>query len=146
MHRVVITGMGVVAPNANNIIDFHKALRQGKSGISHISRFEELGFSCQVGGIPDIRELIDTYMTPLEQKMISSSGIRYATIAGLQAWGNANLPIDEENNNYDHGIIFGAGVSGVDKFREAIYKVDEHKVRRLGSTAVINTMTSGVSA
>ena len=34
----------------------------------------------------------------------------------------------------------------MEKFRESIYKLDEGKVRRLGSTAVAQTMTSGVSA
>ena len=34
----------------------------------------------------------------------------------------------------------------MDKFREAVYKVDEGNVRRLGSTAVIQTMASGISA
>ena len=84
--------------------------------------------------------------TPLELRMINSSGIKYGVIAGLQAWSDAGLEIDKEDNNYDHGIIFGAGISGVDKFRDAIYKVDKLNVRRLGSTVVINTMTSGVSA
>ncbi|MDA9774598.1 beta-ketoacyl-[acyl-carrier-protein] synthase family protein, partial [Saprospiraceae bacterium] len=144
MRRVVITGMGVVAPNAIGLDAFHEAQKNGISGIKHIPKFEELGFSCQVGGIPDISEIIDQYMNALEQRMIGSSGIRYGVIAGLQAWKDAGLEVDENDNNYENGIIFGAGISGVDKFREAIYKVDEGKVRRLGSTVVINTMTSGV--
>jgi 3-oxoacyl-(acyl-carrier-protein) synthase len=47
---------------------------------------------------------------------------------------------------WDLGIIFGAGTSGIEKFREAIYKIDAKNVRRLGSTSVAQTMTSGVSA
>jgi 3-oxoacyl-[acyl-carrier-protein] synthase I len=42
--------------------------------------------------------------------------------------------------------VFGTGTSGVEKFREAIYKLDDGKVRRLGSTTVGQTMMSGVSA
>jgi len=48
--------------------------------------------------------------------------------------------------DFDSGTIFGAGTSGIEKFREAIYKIDDKKVRRIGSTAVAQTMTSGVSA
>lgn len=139
--------MGVVAPNGIGLDQFHKAQSAGKSGIKKIDLFEELKFSCQVGGIPEVtEELLQQYFTPLELRMIDSSGIKYGVIAGLQAWGDAGLEIDKEDNNYDHGIIFGAGISGVDKFRDAIYKVDKLNVRRLGSTVVINTMTSGVSA
>jgi 3-oxoacyl-(acyl-carrier-protein) synthase len=52
----------------------------------------------------------------------------------------------EEAPLWDLGIIFGTGISGVDKFREAIHKIDDKNVRRLGSTSVAQTMTSGVSA
>ena len=31
-------------------------------------------------------------------------------------------------------MVFGTGTSGIEKFREAIYKLDEGKVKRLGST------------
>ena len=34
--RVVITGMGVVAPNGHGLAAFEKALREGISGIRHI--------------------------------------------------------------------------------------------------------------
>lgn len=44
------------------------------------------------------------------------------------------------------GTIFGTGTSGIDKFRESIYKIDDLQTRRLGSTAVAQTMNSGVSA
>jgi 3-oxoacyl-(acyl-carrier-protein) synthase len=46
----------------------------------------------------------------------------------------------------DSGVIFGTGVLGVDKLREAFHKIDDKQVRRLGSTSVIQTMSSGISA
>ena len=48
--------------------------------------------------------------------------------------------------SWDRGILFGTGILGVDKFREAIHLIDEGNVRRLGSTSVIQTMASGISA
>src|SRR5690606_9305336 len=48
--------------------------------------------------------------------------------------------------DYDSGTIFGTGTSGVDKFREAVYLLDDGQVKRLGSTVVVQTMASGVSA
>ena len=38
--RVVITGMGVVAPSGRTVDDFHEALLAGRSGISRVSVFE----------------------------------------------------------------------------------------------------------
>lgn len=147
MKRVVITGIGVVAANGIGKDAFHLSQSKGISGIRKIEEFERLKFSCQVGGIPEINDdILRKYFSDLELRMIDSSGIRYGVIAGLEAWEDAGLEIDKESVDYDHGIIFGAGISGVNKFRDAIYKVDDYNVRRLGSTVVINTMTSGVSA
>ena len=52
----------------------------------------------------------------------------------------------KEEPDWDSGTIFGSGTSGIDKFRERIYKIDDFQTRRLGSTAVAQTMNSGVSA
>ena len=50
--RVVVTGMGVVAPNAIGLEDFDAALRAGRSGIRHLPQLAELKFGCTVGGVP----------------------------------------------------------------------------------------------
>ena len=148
LRRVVVTGMGVVAPNGIGVDSFHRALSNGESGIRLIDELARLKFSCQVAGIPPLQqEELDRYMTALEQRMIVAKSIRYGVVAGLMAWEDAGLVYGTEaGRNRDTGIVFGAGISGVDKFREAIYKVDEFNVRRLGSTVVINTMASGISA
>lgn len=145
--RVVITGLGVVAPNGVGIEAFHNAQVNGVSGIRLIPELQRLKFSCQVAGVPPLSEkILGEYMNALEQRMIVAKSIRYGLVAGLMAWHDAGLELDFEKRNKNTGIIFGAGISGVDKFREAIYIVDEFQVRRLGSTVVINTMASGISA
>ena len=145
--RVVITGLGVAAPNAVGVPAFRLAIRQGSSGLTFQPDLADLGFSCQVGGIPPVTdEIKHQYFTDLQLRQLNSSGVIYGVIAGMEAWQNAGLPIAGDTPDWDSGVIFGTGMLGVDKFREAVYKVDEGQVRRLGSTAVIQTMTSGVSA
>ncbi|RDK85204.1 3-oxoacyl-(acyl-carrier-protein) synthase [Marinirhabdus gelatinilytica] len=100
-----------------------------------------------MGGLPEIsEEKKREYLTDLQLRNFNSSGILYGVIAGMDAIKDANIAISEKEPNWDLGIIFGTGTSGVDKFREAIYKVDDQNVRRLGSTTVIQTMASGISA
>ncbi|MCA0131221.1 beta-ketoacyl-[acyl-carrier-protein] synthase family protein [Winogradskyella alexanderae] len=146
--RVVITGLGVVAPNGVGIEAFTKALKNGTSGISFHQELKDLNFSCQIGGIPIISdELKSKYFTDLQLRGFNSSGILYGCIAGIDAWRDAGFDVNEDSElDYDTGLIFGTGTSGVEKFREAIYKLDEGNVRRLGSTVVLQTMASGVSA
>lgn len=146
--RVVITGVGVAAPNGVGFSNFENALRKGKSGIRYFPELEKLKFQCQIGGKPETsQEMLHEYFTPLQLRGLNSSGIVYGVIAGTDAWKNAGLTIEEnEQADWDSGIIFGTGILGVDKFREAIHLIDEGKTRRLGSTSVLQTMASGISA
>ena len=147
-HRVVITGMGVVAPNAIGLDDFLEAIQQGKSGITFHQKLRDLKFSCCIGGIPSVsEELKSQYLTPLQLRGFDSAGILYGCIAGTDAWKDAGFEIDKNSTtDYNSGIVFGTGTSGIEKFREAIYKLDDQKVKRLGSTVVVQTMASGISA
>ncbi len=144
--RVVITGIGVVASNGVGTEAFKNAIMKGRSGIEYYPHLKELGFSCCIGGIPTISdELKKKYLSDLQLRNFNSNGILYGCIAGMDAWKDAGLKITDEID-YNSGTIYGAGTSSVDKFRESIYKIDDHKVKRLGSTAVAQTMASGVSA
>jgi 3-oxoacyl-(acyl-carrier-protein) synthase len=146
--RVVITGLGVVAPNGVGLKAFSHAIKNGISGIKHDAELERLQFACQLSGTPDIsEEQIRQCFTELDLRNFNSSGILYGVIAGMEAWRDAALPLaNQEEPDWDSGTIFGAGTSGIAKFRESIYKIDDLQTRRLGSTAVAQTMNSGVSA
>ena len=146
--RVVITGIGVVAPNGVGLEAFTQAIKNGVSGIKHDAELERLQFSCQIAGKPKITtELSLQYFTELELRNFNSSGILYGVIAGIDAWKDAGLSIEmNDEPDWDSGTIFGTGTSGIDKFRESIYKIDDFQTRRLGSTAVAQTMNSGISA
>lgn len=146
--RVVITGLGVVAPNGVGVSDFTKALKSGKSGIKFHQQLKDLNFSCQIGGIPVISdELRSQYFTDLQLRGFNSSGILYGCIAGIDAWKDSGFTMNSDSElDYDTGLIFGTGTSGIEKFREAIYKLDDKQVKRLGSTVVVQTMASGISA
>lgn len=148
LNRVVITGLGVVAPNGVGTDDFLAALQNGVSGLKHIAELEKLAFSCQVAGIPPLSdEKKSAYFNELTLKVLKSSGIIYGCIAGTDAWKHAGLSIDTDGEpDWDAGCIFGTGLSGVEPLREAIYQVDEGNVRRLGSRVVEQTMASGISA
>ena len=147
-NRVVITGMGVCAPNATNVAAFANALQQGISGVKHDPELQQLGFSCQISAKPELEEgRVESYFSALELKGLASSGIVYGVIAGLDAWKDAGLvAAGEAEPDWDSGTFFGTGTSGVDKFRWAVKLVDELQIRKLGSSVVAQTMASGVSA
>lgn len=146
--RVVITGLGVTAPNAVGTAAFTEAIKNGISGIRFYKELEALNFSCCVGGIPQVsEELKQQYLSPLQLKNFNSNGILYGCMAGIDAWKDAGLSINENSApDWDSGTVFGTGSSSVEKLRESFYKVDAGNVKALGSTAVSQTMASGISA
>ena len=146
--RVVITGLGICAPNGVGLQDFTLAMQQGKSGIRFNSKLKELNFSCQIAGEPLIKDnLLEHYFSALQLRGLNSSGLVYGVIAGRDAWDDAGLALaDKDAPDWDSGVLFGTGILGSEKFRESIYQIDDKNVRRLGSGAVMQVMASGISA
>ena len=42
--RIVITGLGIMAPNGHGLTEYEHALREGRSGIRFLPQLKELGF------------------------------------------------------------------------------------------------------
>ncbi len=49
-NRVVVTGMGVLAPNGIGIDAFWKSLVAGESGVGPITLFDATGFKSRIAG------------------------------------------------------------------------------------------------
>ena len=130
------------------IAAFTEAIKNGVSGIRFYKELEVLNFACCIGGIPQVSaQLKEQYLSPLQLKNFNSSGILYGCIAGIDAWKDAGLSITEAGDpDWDSGTVFGTGSSAVEKLRESFYKIDAGNVKTLGSTAVSQTMASGISA
>ncbi len=149
-NRVVVTGLGVIAPNGHGIEAFETALKGGESGIRFIPELEELKFGCQVVGVPQkVDGICSRYFTE-EQLLAMNSSIKYAAIAAIDAWQDAGLEAPEDDSeqvDWDAGAIIGTGVGGMDTIGDKLVPLtDAGKCRRLGSTAVEQVMASGVSA
>jgi 3-oxoacyl-(acyl-carrier-protein) synthase len=147
---VVITGLGVVAPNGCGLEDYTEALRGGVSGIRHYSLLEELKFGCTVGGVPQgVDEISEAYFRPDELLAMNSSH-RFGCIAAVDAWVDAGWERpdpDDDQVYWEAGAVLGTGIGGLDTAGEKLIPfVDAGRVRRLGSTMVEQVMGSGVSA
>ena len=148
--RVVITGLGVIAPNANSVGDFNNALRKGVSGIRFIPELEESGFGCCVAGAPQGVEELAQAAFDEEELLVMNASQRYASLASFEAWRDAGLTRREPGDDtvdWDTGAVLGTGIGGMDVIAERIVPmVNAKKVRRLGSTCVEQVMASGISA
>ena len=72
--RVVITGLGVIAPNGCGLDDFSAAIKNGVSGIRFDPRLRDLLFSCQLAGEPQVSdELINEGFSALELRNFNTT-------------------------------------------------------------------------
>ena len=148
--RVVVTGLGVIAPNGHGLAEFENSIRKGISGIRKIDKLGELNFRCQVGGIPqNVAEIKTKYLSD-EDLLAMNEAMVYGAIASVDAWKDAGLEIPERGGdvvNWGAGCILGSGLSGIDTIGSLLVpQMNAGKVRRMGSTLVEQTMSSSISA
>ncbi len=148
--RVVVTGLGAVAPNGVGVEAFGDALKAGRSGLRTIPILEELGFGCTVAGVPPgVDEVAERYFDE-DELLAMNSNHRYGAIAAVDAWTDAGLerPTQGDDRVYwEAGAIIGTGIGGLDTTGEKLVPMtNAGRVRRLGSTIVEQVMGSGVSA
>ncbi len=147
--RVVITGMGVAAPNAHGLDDFEQALRAGVSGIRHIPLLQELNFACQIAGVPENFDAIRKSYFDREKLLSINDNIGFASVSAVDAWKDAGFSISDNDDvvDWDTGVISGSGIGGMDTIANSVVPIiNEGRVRRLGSRIVEQVMGSGTSA
>ena len=148
--RVVITGIGVIAPNGNGVDNFEMALRKGQSGIKTQETMIEAKFGCTVAGTPEGVDELCAEAFGEDELMAMNMNHRYASLASIEAWKDAGLEVpahDSEEVDWRTGAILGTGIGGMDTIANTVVpKTNEKKIRRMGSTAVGQVMASGISA
>ncbi len=148
--RVVVTGMGIIAPNGNGKAEFDLALRKGKSGLRTEPSMVEAGLACQVASVPQGVEELARATFDEELLLAMNSSHRYAALAAVEAWQDAGLAVPDAADDtvqWDTGAVIGTGVGGIDTMGERVVPmVNAGKTRRIGSTGVEQVMASGPSA
>ncbi|MEW6335500.1 MAG: beta-ketoacyl-[acyl-carrier-protein] synthase family protein [Thermodesulfobacteriota bacterium] len=148
--RVVITGMGVVAPNGHGLAAFERALREGISGIRYVPELAALNFGCQVGGVPqDFAAVRERYFDH-DKLQSMNDNIGYAAVAAVDAWKDAGFQVPEAEDDrvdWETGVISGSGIGGMDTIANTLVPmVNAGNLKRMGSRVVEQVMNSGTSA
>lgn len=113
--RVVVTGMGVISPLGNTVLEFWESLCKGKSGIDTITRFDITDFPTKFAGCVDNFDPED-YMDKKDARRMDRY-THYAMAATRMAMQEANFDmkqIDKERL----GVVLGTGVGGIETMEE----------------------------
>lgn len=145
--RVVITGMGVVAPNGIGVPAFLHAIQNGISGIKFMPHYKELNFSCHVAGMPDFDwESLRNYISDVTLHGLKGTNIGYGLAAALDAWADSGMGYETDEPRWETGCIFGNSIADTEAMKNVISRVDNKEARKLGSRVVEQAMNSGVTS
>ena len=118
--RVVITGIGVVAPIACDVDSFWQRLTAGQSGIHELSILDTSRYKVHFGGdIPDFD--VSDYVDHRDAKRIDRF-TQFAMHAGGQAVGDSGIDFDQVDRSRC-GVIKGSGIGGMTEIENQIERM-----------------------
>jgi 3-oxoacyl-[acyl-carrier-protein] synthase II len=152
MQRVVITGIGVITPIAQSVIDFDTALRAGKTGFSRLDagntaeRFSD-GFPIKVAAVvKDFDPL--PYFNDKKDAKRTDRFAQFAVAAAKQAVADTGTDFSDLDR-YKKGILFGVGIGGLQLTLDEHTKMTERGSNRISALYIpmmIANMASGAAA
>jgi 3-oxoacyl-[acyl-carrier-protein] synthase II len=120
--RVVVTGMGTIAPNGNDTVTAWNNVVNGVSGIGPIEEFDVSAFSTRFGGC--IKGFDVETIMPAKEARKMDVFMHYGIAAAKQALGDSGLEVSDSNRNRI-GVAMGSGIGGIDTIETAHTKYVE---------------------
>lgn len=126
LKRVVITGVGTVNPLGNSVEEYWNSLKNGVSGAAPITNFDAskfaTKFACEVKGFDPTH-----YMEKKEFRKYDLY-TQYAFASTSQAIEDSGLNLEKVDGDRV-GVIWGAGIGGLQTFFEEARNFDEDRPR-----------------
>lgn len=144
MRRVVITGMGVLTPIADNLKDYWKGLLEGANGIGRITRFDPSEYYCQIAG--ELKDFDPLKRLDKREVRKQDPFVIYALYAAAEAVEDAGL---EGVNPKRVGVIIASGIGGLstlEREHRALLEKGPNRVSPYLVPTMIPDMASGAVA
>lgn len=140
--RVLITGLGVLAPNGNSTSGYWDALTTGKSGIGPITYFDTENLSVKIAGeLSDFNP--EDHFDRREIRKLDPFTI-YHMVASKEAITQSGL--DKGDVNMERvGVIIGSGVGGIQTLEEQ-HQVYSTRGQRRVSPFFVPRMIANIAA
>ncbi len=118
--RVVITGLGIVSPLANEAPGFWQALKEGKSGAGPITHFDASAYDSRIAA--EVKGFDHAlYGITVKDTRRMDKFVQYAVACSKQAIVDSGLDLNKEDKN-KIGVLIGSGIGSLHTIEE------EHKV------------------
>jgi len=128
MKRVVVTGLGALTPVGNSVDDFWNALKEGKSGVAPITKFDATPFRTHFAA--ELKDFDPKDHLDRNEIKRTDPFTQYALVSTDQAVKDSGLDF-ESMDPFDTGVIWGTGQGGMLTFEEQVreYVENDYKPR-----------------
>ncbi len=117
LKRVVVTGLGAITPIGKTMPETWEAMVNGVSGAGPITRFDttlfKTKFACEV------KDYNPTDYFDRKDARKYDLFAQFALISAKEAITDSNMDLEKENLNRI-GVIWGAGIGGIDTFEQEV--------------------------
>jgi len=141
--RVVVTGTGLVSPLGTGTEKTWRNLCDGKSGISHITRFDTSDFGVKIAAeVKDFNP--EDFIEPKLARHLDAF-VQYAIAAAGMAVKESGLIIDDANATRV-GVFTGNGIGGlttIEKYHQISLERGPRKITPFFIPMVISNMSAG---
>ena len=141
--RVVVTGTGLVTPLGTGSEKTWRNLCDGKSGISHITRFDTTDSDVKIAA--EVRDFNpEDFIEPKLARHLDPF-VQYALAAAGMALKESGLTIDETNAERV-GVFTGNGIGGlstIEKYHQILLERGPRKITPFFIPMVISNMSAG---
>lgn len=109
--RVVITGMGVVSSLGNGTEEFWNSLKEGKCGISEVTKFDVSNMTTKVAAM--VEDFKPTDFIDRKEAKRMDRYTQFAMAAAKMAVESSGLDLEKIDQN-KFGVIVGSGIGGIE--------------------------------
>jgi 3-oxoacyl-[acyl-carrier-protein] synthase II len=140
--RVVVTGLGIIAPVGIGVADAWAGILAGRSGITRVSRFDASAFPSQIAG--EVKGFdVTQYLSGKEARRYDTF-IHYGLVATMEAVRDAGL----ENFSGDKervGVCIGSGIGGLPMIEDTQRVYTEGGLRKISPFFVPGSIINMIS-
>ena len=133
-NRVVITGMGILAPNGIGLEQFWESLLSGRSGIGPITLFDASKFKCRIAGEVKDFDPYD-YIEPELKPRRWARHTQFAYAASMMALEDAGLSLNGLHLPSPTPVIIGVSTSAIDVIESVHFAMHTHGPNRAPVTS-----------
>src|SRR5256885_5110820 len=137
--RVVVTGLGIVAPVGIGATEAWSNIVAGKSGITRITRFDPSGLGSQIAG--EVKGFDVTRYLPAKEARRMDTFVHYGLAAAIEAIEDAGVQVGP-HNAHRIGVNIGSGTGGLTLLADTHPALPNRSARKISPDFAPGTTTN----